>query len=606
MPPAARVGDLHACPVASHVGGPVTDGSPTVNIGGAPAARVGDHSRCSASQDTIVQGSPTVFIEGRPAVRSGDRCAHSGVILTGFESVIIGNNGNPSGGGAAAPGAEETVKDGASVSGTKVSNQVLNSVVSLARQLIGGGGLGANQGAIQAASTQLEVALARNDLDSVQSATVQLQQLLQQAGVKVPGADHIPKPEMPAKDAAQPTVVAPTAIDGWQSPGSLPAEAIQTVVVRDGRIAVNEQFVGLHAISEFDLIELQATGFVERIIGRLTAARAAGRNCARIFCMYQNARDTLSPWTTPGYWSAVDAVVKRLAVYGLFGVFVLLADCDRRPDGTGGVMPSWDDRRAFVREAAQFFKGKPVIVSGMNEPFRSGAAGADDPRLVEIMRLFRDVSEGTVPFSIADPRWTGDQDAPLARSTQQTLAASGAALIVVHAPRERSDRKRYRAWIDRLMEFGDLRSAGLSGNPYLYHSEPIGFAGRKEDGKRDDDAEAAAAAATVCAIGQMGFCYHRIASDDPATPGLQEARIATLVPQSPDFTPYEVGAEGSPIASIDQDDFPGGSVYCCSNGREAWGVGYGKHVIKTPRVVWRDLTPEVIWRGERVILWRAG
>src|SRR5207249_6739210 len=132
------------------------------------------------------------------------------------------------------------------------------------------------------------------------------------------------------------------------------------------RLIVNGGFAGIHAISEIDLIDVQAGGRVEQVVQRLIAACTAGRNCARIFCMYDNVHGELSPWTTPGYWTAIDALIKRLAAYGMFGEFVLFADCDRRPDGSGGVMPSWDDRRAFVREAGQFFKGKPVIVNGMN------------------------------------------------------------------------------------------------------------------------------------------------------------------------------------------------------------------------------------------------
>ena len=47
MPPAARVGDMHTCPMFDgpkpHVGGPILPpGAPTVLIGGMPAARVGD------------------------------------------------------------------------------------------------------------------------------------------------------------------------------------------------------------------------------------------------------------------------------------------------------------------------------------------------------------------------------------------------------------------------------------------------------------------------------------------------------------------------------------------------------------------------------------
>ena len=51
MPMAARVGDMHVCPMVTgtvpHVGGPVMPpGAPTVMIAGMPAARVGDMCVC--------------------------------------------------------------------------------------------------------------------------------------------------------------------------------------------------------------------------------------------------------------------------------------------------------------------------------------------------------------------------------------------------------------------------------------------------------------------------------------------------------------------------------------------------------------------------------
>ncbi len=67
--PAARVGDMHACPMVTpgvppvpHVGGPITMGSPTVLIGGAPAARVGDMAVCTGPPDSIAMGCMTVLI----------------------------------------------------------------------------------------------------------------------------------------------------------------------------------------------------------------------------------------------------------------------------------------------------------------------------------------------------------------------------------------------------------------------------------------------------------------------------------------------------------------------------------------------------------------
>ena len=92
---AARVGDLHTCPMVTgtvpHVGGPILPpGCPTVLIGGMPAARVGDMAICTGPPDSIVMGSTTVMIGGMPAARQGDTTVHGGIITLGCPSVIIG------------------------------------------------------------------------------------------------------------------------------------------------------------------------------------------------------------------------------------------------------------------------------------------------------------------------------------------------------------------------------------------------------------------------------------------------------------------------------------------------------------------------------------
>ena len=68
---AARVGDMHTCPISTpstppipHVGGPILKGSATVLIGGVPAARQGDMATCVGPPDTIVLGCMTVLIGG--------------------------------------------------------------------------------------------------------------------------------------------------------------------------------------------------------------------------------------------------------------------------------------------------------------------------------------------------------------------------------------------------------------------------------------------------------------------------------------------------------------------------------------------------------------
>jgi len=95
MPFAARISDMHVCPmvtgVVPHVGGPVMPpGEVTVLIGSLPAARVGDMCTCAGPPDSIIIGSATVLIGGMPAARMGDSTAHGGTIIIGCPTVIIG------------------------------------------------------------------------------------------------------------------------------------------------------------------------------------------------------------------------------------------------------------------------------------------------------------------------------------------------------------------------------------------------------------------------------------------------------------------------------------------------------------------------------------
>ena len=95
---AARVGDMHICPMVTpgvppvpHVGGPILPpGAPTVLIGGQPAAIVGSMCICTGPPDSIIMGSTSVLIGGQPAARMGDSTAHGGSIAQGLPTVLIG------------------------------------------------------------------------------------------------------------------------------------------------------------------------------------------------------------------------------------------------------------------------------------------------------------------------------------------------------------------------------------------------------------------------------------------------------------------------------------------------------------------------------------
>jgi uncharacterized Zn-binding protein involved in type VI secretion len=95
--PAARLGDMHVCPMVTpgvppipHVGGPILMGAPTVLTGKAPQARISDPCLCVGPPDMIAKGSATVLVAGLPAARIGDTCAHGGSVVMGYPTVLIG------------------------------------------------------------------------------------------------------------------------------------------------------------------------------------------------------------------------------------------------------------------------------------------------------------------------------------------------------------------------------------------------------------------------------------------------------------------------------------------------------------------------------------
>lgn len=90
MPPAARIGDL-----TSHGGMVAGPGTPTVLIGGKPAAVMGDSHVCAlpvpAHPPTtpFILGSVTVLIGGKPALRAGDPCICGAAVILGEPTVLI-------------------------------------------------------------------------------------------------------------------------------------------------------------------------------------------------------------------------------------------------------------------------------------------------------------------------------------------------------------------------------------------------------------------------------------------------------------------------------------------------------------------------------------
>src|SRR5687767_11083736 len=96
MMPAARVTDMHVCPLFTvlvpHVGGPIIPPCAiTVLTGMLPQARITDMAICVGPPDMIVKGSMTVLVMSLPAARLLDMTVHGGVIIApGCLTVLIG------------------------------------------------------------------------------------------------------------------------------------------------------------------------------------------------------------------------------------------------------------------------------------------------------------------------------------------------------------------------------------------------------------------------------------------------------------------------------------------------------------------------------------
>src|SRR3954471_21517101 len=97
MPAAARITDMHTCPMVEpgpkpHVGGPVVSGETSVLIGYMPAARIGDSLICIGPKDTLTEGSSACIIGNKPASRRGDGTAHGGKVVAGCPTGNIGTS----------------------------------------------------------------------------------------------------------------------------------------------------------------------------------------------------------------------------------------------------------------------------------------------------------------------------------------------------------------------------------------------------------------------------------------------------------------------------------------------------------------------------------
>ena len=341
-------------------------------------------------------------------------------------------------------------------------------------------------------------------------------------------------------------------------------------------------------ISEFSLIHHLRTGNEGEVVRRLDRAVQHQRNGVRVLAMARYLFD-LHP-NYPGYDAALARLEQLARERGLWVELCLLADAQV-------LMPGFGDRKAYLVDMAAVMSGSWVWVPQIcNEPFKNGFASADDAYLLELADAFA-ASAGHRHFSIGDPV-DADEEADVAPMfTEFRQLAGHSKMLVWHGSRKEDD-SRWRRWVDHSKGLADVRNE-IAHDAAVWHDEPMGAAAGREPGRRDNDPEAHFAAECVSAVIQAGHTYHYISEQSDATPGLDLCSLTRQIPHGPDWRYINAALAGSPVTGFSGWE----KVRPCTNGREAWAVAYGR---ERGSIRWAgEWRPELVYRGDRVELWRA-
>ncbi|SDL55563.1 PAAR domain-containing protein [Pseudomonas indica] len=84
---AARLGDMHVCPIPGHGSSPIVSASSDTQINFLGAARVGDVCGCGA---VITTGFPSIIVDHRPLAHLGSPTSHGGRIVSGSPDTFGG------------------------------------------------------------------------------------------------------------------------------------------------------------------------------------------------------------------------------------------------------------------------------------------------------------------------------------------------------------------------------------------------------------------------------------------------------------------------------------------------------------------------------------
>ena len=129
---AARVGDMHVCPLVTpglppipHVGGPITGpGIPNVLIQGQPVSVQGDVCVCVGPPDAVLKGSLNVMVSGRFMSIVTGTTSHGGTIVMGCFTVMVNNPAGNAASAAAAAASGAAAAAGAIADAADAMDQV--------------------------------------------------------------------------------------------------------------------------------------------------------------------------------------------------------------------------------------------------------------------------------------------------------------------------------------------------------------------------------------------------------------------------------------------------------------------------------------------------
>jgi len=398
--------------------------------------------------------------------------------------------------------------------------------------------------------------------------------------------------------------------DEWKTkhPGEAPpfesAPLAGRLRCEQGRFRNDVGWFPWRGISMFSAIHHVRVGNDAEYLRQRDHAIAGRRTVARVLARAVNLFDLNH--AQPGYLDTIDFVLRRNAEGGIYTELVVLPDAQPL---------SSNQRREALLTLVDRFSSRPEIVWQMtNEGKQNGFSGTDDPELLALAELLAS-RLGHRDFSIDDP-----PDGDTLDASAQTIAAARrlagrSNILVLHPSRKGGaapdGSNRLRRWVDHLEGFYDVMAAARQVNPNLAGvlDEPMGHAsqqwvplpggGRYE---REYDPEVALAAAATATFIGAGYTYHRIASQDDGTPGLD--LIGAHLSDIPCDPSWRYLNDSWPGSATDGFTWRGGKVRTWTNGSRAFVLAYG---LEKGDITWANRFAPVrcIYDGARVQIWEA-